>query len=53
MKLVQRTQLLRREQLILRSESAECRFQPLVQAGRAIVLAHAIKDIGHNVPLML
>src|SRR6516225_6478310 len=27
--------------------------RPLGQPGRAIVAAHAIKDIGHSVPLML
>ena len=46
-KLVERGQLLRRESLILRSEGGERRLQPLGQAGRAIVVAHAIKNIGH------
>ena len=46
-KLVERRQLLRREPLLLRPEGGERRLQPLGQAGRAIVVAHAIKDIGH------
>ncbi len=47
-KLVEGSQLLRRESLVLRPEGRERRLQPLGQAGRAIVVAHAIKDIGHS-----
>jgi hypothetical protein len=46
-KLVNGTQLLGREPLILRPEGRERRLQPLGQAGRTIVVAHAIKHIGH------
>src|SRR5258708_30329965 len=46
-KLVEGTQLLGREPLILRPKDSERRLQPLGQAGRAIMVAHAIKDIGH------
>jgi len=53
-KLVEGSQLLRQEPLFLRSEGRERRLQPLGQAGRAIVVAHAIKDIVHcKVPLKL
>ena len=54
MKLVEGAKLLGREPLILRSEGRQRRLQPLGQAGRAIVVAHVIKDIGHcKVPLSL
>ena len=46
-KLVEAAQLLGREPLILRAEGRERRLQPLGQAGRAIMVAHAIKFIGH------
>jgi hypothetical protein len=46
-KLVEDAQLLGREPVILRPEGSEHRLQPLGQAGGAIVVAHAIKDIGH------
>jgi hypothetical protein len=45
MKLVERAELLRREPLLLRPER---RLQPFDQAGRAIMVAHAIKSIGHR-----
>jgi hypothetical protein len=47
MKLVEGSQLLWREPLFVRPERRERRPQPLGQAGRAIVVAHPIKDIGH------
>ena len=47
-KLVEGAQLLGREPLILRSEGNERGLQPLGQAGRAIVVAHPVKDIGHG-----
>jgi hypothetical protein len=43
MKLVEGTELLGREPLILRPESNERRVPPLSQAGRAIMVAHAIE----------
>jgi hypothetical protein len=49
-KLIETSQLLRREPLFLWSEGRERRLQPLGQAGRAIVVAYAIKKIGHSVP---
>jgi hypothetical protein len=52
-KLVEGSQLLRREPLFVRREGRERRLQPLGQAGRAIVVAHTIKNIGHSVPLRL
>jgi len=53
-KLVEGSQLLRREPLFVRPEGRECRIQPLGQAARAIVVAHTIKDIGHcSIPLRL
>ena len=46
--------MLRREPLILWPKDSERRLQPLGQAGRTIVVAHAIKNIGHcKVPLSL
>ena len=51
MKLVDASQLLRREPLFVRPESRERRLQPLGEAGRAIVVAHTIEDIGHGVLL--
>jgi hypothetical protein len=40
--------------LIFRSKRSEGCLQPLGQAGRAIVVAHAIKNIGHcGIPLTL
>ena len=48
MKLIEASQLLRREPLILRPEGRERRLQPFGQAGRAIVVAHIIKDISHG-----
>jgi hypothetical protein len=51
-KLVEASQLLGRKSLFLRAEGRERRPQPLGQSGRAIVVAHVIKDIGHcNAPL--
>src|SRR5215469_10978268 len=53
-KLVESAQLLGRELLIRRPEDSERGLQPLGQASRAIVIAHAIKSIGHcTVPLKL
>jgi hypothetical protein len=46
-KLIEGSQLLRQEPLFLWSEDREHRLQPLAQAGRSIVVAHAIKDIRH------
>ena len=43
-------QLLRREPLILRTEGSESRLQPLGQAGRAILVAHCIKDVAPATP---
>ena len=40
--------VLGREPLILRPEGSERRLQPFGQAGRAIVVTHVIKDIGHG-----
>jgi hypothetical protein len=50
-KLVQGGQLLGREPLFIRPEGPQRRLQTLDQAGRAIVVAHTIKNIGHSVPL--
>jgi len=53
-KLVEGSQLLGCESLILRPEGRERRLQPLDQAGGAIVVAHAIKNIDHcSIPLRL
>ena len=53
-KLVEASQLLRHEPLFLRPEGRERGLQPLGQVGRAIVIAHAIKGIGHReFPLLL
>ncbi|BCH03785.1 hypothetical protein MesoLj131b_57840 [Mesorhizobium sp. 131-2-5] len=51
-KLVEGAQLLRREKLILRAKSSQYRPQPFSQAGRAIVVAHSIKFIGHGKMLL-
>ena len=53
MKLIEGSQLLRRQPLFIRPEGRERRLQPIGQAGRAIVVAHTIKDIGHSIPLRL
>src|SRR6516225_7738017 len=54
MKLVEVSQLLRREPLFVRPEGRERRLQPLCQAGRAIVVARAIENIRHySIPLRL
>ena len=51
--LVEGAELLRRQPLIFRPEGGERRLQPLGQAGRTIVVAHAIEVIGHGkVPLL-
>lgn len=47
MKLVEGSQLLRRELLFVRPEGRERGLQPLDQTTRAIVVAHTIKHIGH------
>jgi hypothetical protein len=53
-KLVEGAQLPGREKLIFRPEGNQRRLQPFDQAGRAIVVAHVIKDIGHcKAPLSL
>src|SRR5260370_16126624 len=53
-KLVEGSQLLRREPLFVRPEGRERRLQPLGQAARAVVVAHTIKDIDHcSIPLKL
>jgi hypothetical protein len=46
-KLVEGGQLLGREVLIFRSKGSERRFHPRGEAGRAIVVAHAIQNIVH------
>jgi hypothetical protein len=46
-KLVEGTELLRRQFLIVRAEHTESRLHALGQIGRAIVIAHGVKDIGH------
>ena len=46
--LVEGRELLRRQPLIFRSEHGKRCLQPFGQAGRAIVVAHIIKDIGHG-----
>jgi hypothetical protein len=46
-KLVKGGQLLRRKSLISRPERRQRGLQPFGQAGRLIVVAHAIKNIVH------
>jgi hypothetical protein len=47
-KLVEGGQLLGRQPLILTPEGRERALQPLGQPYRAIVVAYAVKDIGHR-----
>lgn len=49
-KLVEGSQPLRRGARLVRPEGCQRRLQPLGQAGRAIMVAHPIKEIGHSVP---
>ena len=47
-KLVETRQLLRRQPRIFRSEHRQRRLEPLGQAGRTIMVAHAIKLVFHD-----